>query len=1098
MGFPVRVWRGDAVFRDLFDVLHHAPLVRLLGLRNHVVWLILFFFATNSSQSLFAERALPAKTANLIQRFCVECHGNDHQEARLNLESLASKPDLAHRFGQWRKVAEMVEQKKMPPDDAEQLNQNQRKALVADVRGELRQVAQRHADDPGPVTLRRLTGAQYSYTVQDLTGLDLGFDRDFVSDAVGGEGFTNIGDVQFVQDSTLERYLAAAKRVADHAVIGTGPLQFYQDPGKTGFELSAITRIQNIYRAHGFRTAAGEGGEAFGLDRYARAFFVVWRFQHRDKLGIGDKSLAWLAAEEKIDGRFAEYIWSVLHKNSLSFPTTDIVERWHALPLPNKNETAARSNCNQIQQALLGRQSQLGENPDAKEEARVLAANSFDVSQVQPFEMNVNWPKGTTTAHVTFSVESADGGDRRNSIVIWRGATIQFRIPDEQLRDPQPLNGFLTKETNRQLTFGAHPRNGKIGVGDFATRGVVNQTIKLPIIAGAISARLLIDAELDVAKSDDQVVRCTISQKEETDQGKSVSALLANPKSESFAKWKDGVLEFARLLPQISHREPAPSDRDPIPPPFDNSYNNPERNFFHARIKYYRNDQFLVDNILDEATRKQLDQAWNDLLGSFEYHNTYLNVVAEKFKIDLDGRGVAELDPKWIARLPTEPRKYVERLHREYFEIQDAIKSARAGHVDNVIQFAELAWRRPLQEPEQTRLRQFYQGLRDESKLDHRQAIRALLTRVLMAPAFLYRAERPSAGALSNAELASRLSYFLWSSTPDDELRRAAAAGELSDPKQLTRQARRMLRDPKARRLATEFFGQWFGFFQFDRYRGVDPQRFPDFTDDLKAAMYDEAVSFFEHIIRDDCPVDEILFAKYGFLNRELAEHYGIADVATSNVQRIENLRDRGGLFGLGAVLTVTSAPRRTSPVKRGDWVLRRVLGTPVPPPPADAGSISADDVLADGKTVRQRLESHRQDASCQNCHVRIDPFGFTLEHFDAIGRWRDRYRDGQAIDDSGTLNDGRRISGPDGLREYLAEHKSMFHRTLCTKLAGYAFGRRESIADVLLIEKMMAELQDEGRFSRLIEQIVTSKQFRFKRMTVEPQQEIDQNHKHE
>ncbi len=192
--------------------------------------------------------------------------------------------------------------------------------------------------------------------------------------------------------------------------------------------------------------------------------------------------------------------------------------------------------------------------------------------------------------------------------------------------------------------------------------------------------------------------------------------------------------------------------------------------------------------------------------------------------------------------------------------------------------------------------------------------------------------------------------------------------------------------------------------------------------------------------------------------------------------------RHRGGLFGLGAVLTVTSAPLRTSPVKRGDWVLRRVLGTPVPPPPADAGSIPADDALGDGQTVRQRLERHRREATCRNCHERIDPPGFTLEHFDAIGRWRDRYRDGQPIDDTGALADGTTITGFEGLRSYLDERRPLFQRALCTKLVGYALGRGESIHDAALIEQMLAGLKTDDGLAPLVERIVRSKQFRFQR----------------
>jgi hypothetical protein len=340
---------------------------------------------------------------------------------------------------------------------------------------------------------------------------------------------------------------------------------------------------------------------------------------------------------------------------------------------------------------------------------------------------------------------------------------------------------------------------------------------------------------------------------------------------------------------------------------------------------------------------------------------------------------------------------------------------------------------------------------------------------------------------LSDWELASRLSYFLWSSLPDDELRRAAAAGELRDPDKLAAQARRMLRDRRARRLAVEFFGQWFGFYRFDEYRGIDAGRFPEFDEALKSAMYGEAVSFFEHIVREDRPADEILFADYAFVNELLARHYGLDPSAIPKDRHVRVTgaaqHHRGGLLGLGAVLTVTSAPLRTSAVKRGDWMLRRVVGTPVPPPPADAGSIAADDVLADGLTVRQRLEAHRVDASCVNCHSRIDPLGFALEHYDPIGRWRNEYRDGQPIDSSGVLNDGTEIKGLDGLQQYLRRERAQFRRTLCVKLLGYALGRAEMASDRPLIGQMLGAADDTHPFSELVACIVTSRQFRYRRM---------------
>jgi hypothetical protein len=368
--------------------------------------------------------------------------------------------------------------------------------------------------------------------------------------------------------------------------------------------------------------------------------------------------------------------------------------------------------------------------------------------------------------------------------------------------------------------------------------------------------------------------------------------------------------------------------------------------------------------------------------------------------------------------------------------------------------------------------------------------MRGIIARILVAPDFIYRAERrhqrPGIVELTGDELASRMSFLIWSSLPDEELRRAAAAGELTDPQQRAAQVRRMLHDPKARRLATEFFGQWLGFYQFDRYRGVDPERFPEFNDSLRAALYDEAITFFEHIVRADRPLNEILFADYAFMNGELAKHYGMPDAIGDTVfTRLDDAtrHHRGGLMSLGAVLTVTSAPLRTSPVKRGDWILRRVLDTPVPPPPANAGSIAADDSPADGKTVRQRLEAHRRDDACVNCHSRIDPLGFALEHYDPLGRWRETYRGDEPIDDAIRFGDGPPVSGISGLKQYLRDHQAQFHRTLVTKLLAYALGRSEMASDRSLVEKMLADVRaGKGTIADLIVDIVNSRQFTHRR----------------
>jgi hypothetical protein len=354
-----------------------------------------------------------------------------------------------------------------------------------------------------------------------------------------------------------------------------------------------------------------------------------------------------------------------------------------------------------------------------------------------------------------------------------------------------------------------------------------------------------------------------------------------------------------------------------------------------------------------------------------------------------------------------------------------------------------------------------------------------------MSPAFLYRLEA-APGALETAldgwELASRMSFFLWSSIPDEELRRAAAAGELRDPAGLARQVKRMTADAKARRLATEFFGQWLGFYHFDQYRGIDTGRFPEFTEEVKASMYDEAVSTFEYIVRQNRPVDEILHADYTFLNKPLAAFYGIdVDVSsTDRVERVEGARafDRGGALRLGSVLTTTSAPLRTSPVKRGDWILRRILGTPTPPPLPDAGNLPADDKAFGGLTLREKLAQHKRNATCANCHLRIDPLGFPLEAYDAIGRTRATYADGKPVDDTGEFADKTTIVGADGLLKYLQGKDALVMKTLSKKMLGYALGRTVLASDRRLLDDMMASGFD-ATFADLATEIVTSRQFR-------------------
>ena len=630
--------------------------------------------------------------------------------------------------------------------------------------------------------------------------------------------------------------------------------------------------------------------------------------------------------------------------------------------------------------------------------------------------------------------------------------------------------------------FGTSPDGTPLGPDDFATTGTVSFVIDVP--AGGNTLEFQADAEL--GKDRNAVVRVMISDRPEGTARDAIQrVLLGDPQSAGYKTFRANIAEYVALLPPNSHGEANPADKDPVPAPFDNTYNSPEHDAFVLKVKYQRSDTFFTENMVDGADRARLNQAWNDLFGSWPYHDAYLGMLIDHYSLSLKSRRIQDLDAAQIAALPADVRPYLTSLRAHYDEVMKAQTRAQPGHVADALAFASRAWRRPLTAEEKTNLQAFYEKSRTVNQLDHDAALRALLARVLVSPAFLYRVETVARGAekpLNGWEMASRMSFFLWSSIPDDELRRAAAAGELSNPTMLARQVKRMTADPKARRVATEFFGQWLGFYRFDEYRGVDTGRFPEFTDEVKAAMYDEAVSTFEYIVRQGRPVKEMLYADYTFLNAPLAKFYGVGNNVkiTDKMERVEGATafNRGGALRLGSVLTTTSAPLRTSPVKRGDWVLRRILGTPTPPPPADAGVLPGDDKAFDGLTLRERLTEHKRNATCAACHLRIDPLGFPLEGFDAVGRTRDKYADGKAVDVTGEFADRTTIVGTEGLLKYLQTQDKPVMTTLSKKMLGYALGRTVLASDQPLVREMMAAGAG-ASFSDLAVKIVTSRQFR-------------------
>lgn len=368
--------------------------------------------------------------------------------------------------------------------------------------------------------------------------------------------------------------------------------------------------------------------------------------------------------------------------------------------------------------------------------------------------------------------------------------------------------------------------------------------------------------------------------------------------------------------------------------------------------------------------------------------------------------------------------------------------------------------------------------------------IGAALTSVLVNPEFLFRVELDPAEAdgpyrISDLELASRLSFFLWSSIPDDALLDAAIAGELSRPDTLEQHARRMLADPRSNNLASNFAGQWLLLRNLDAV-SPNPRLYPDFDDNLRQAFRQETELFFDSVLREDRSVLDLLSADYTFLNERLARHYGIPGIHGSRFRRValDASSKRGGLLRQGSILSVTSYATRTSPVIRGKWVLDNIYGAPPPPPPANVPTLEENSVQA-GLPMRERLSQHRNNPACASCHNTIDPVGFALENFDAVGRWRDHGGDIGAMDTSGGLPGVGEFVGVDGLEAGLLSRPEQFSGRVAEKLLTFALGRGVEYFDAPAIRQILRDAEPEGyRFSALILGIVKSRPFQMRNPT--------------
>ncbi len=948
-------------------------------------------------------RAFDKTVKPFLNSYCLGCHGDLRQEAELKLTGFVSMKDVSKSHQTWEIILERLNAEEMPPEDAKrQPSKNERDAVSAWI-GALREYdGNRTAGDPGPVLARRLSNAEYNYTIRDLTAVDIQPTKTFPVDPANEAGFDNTGESLTMSPALLKKYLGASRLVADHLVLTQTDLRFAPHPVVTDTDRDkyCVKRIVQFYQT-----------QPTDLSEY---FFVCWKYdRHRSNkpdasADSEDTALEEYARQAGVSADYAKLVWHLLNDENAAGPIA------------------------RLQNMLKKIQSFAGE-----EEARRACEKCSDYVRALRAKLAPKFENLSTSGIHKGS----------QTFVLWK---------------------------NRQ--YAAHRRK-------FDRDGLFVEGEDVP--EGAPEELILPADEPDRANHLAAIERfCSVFP----------DAFYVSERGRDYLDVPREKQEKGRLLSAG----------------------------FHSMMGYFRDDGPLYELILDDNERKTLDRLWQELdfvtsaptrqySGFLWFERTDSRYMRDP---EFDFARPENKDSASQSMIERLGEVYLEKARRlgddevafqaiaDYFaRINDQIRwvetersRAEPLHRKLLIQFAQRAWRRELLPAEVEGIHGFYEQLRGQDRLSHEEAIRDSVVSILMSPHFLYRTDLVSVGdgtrSLNNMELASRLSYFLWSTMPDEELLQSLNSSDNAtvDAEIVTAQARRMLADERTRGLATEFAANWLDIRRFEEHNSVDRDRFPEFTDDLRQAMFEEPMRYFVDIIRNDRSVLDLLEGDHTFVNSVLAKHYGIesGDNAGHEWWRVDNAGNygRGGLLPMSVFLTANSPGLRTSPVKRGYWVVRRLLGERIPPPPPNVPELPADESQLGDISLQEMLARHRDNPSCAGCHDRFDSIGLAFEGYGPVGERRARDLGGRLIEVTARFPGGAEGHGVADLRLYLQEHRQQeFIENFCRKLLSYGLGRSLILSDEPLIVEMQRRLQaDEYRFSSLIESIVSSPQFLNKR----------------
>lgn len=1016
-----------------------------------------------ASHASLAEDPQPPEAAMaLVTRFCHDCHTGPASEGDVDLTAVGSPEAMRPAIRHWQRAAAVVADGQMPPPEAEQPSAADRALITSWLRSFLAAEAAAHAGDPGRVVLRRLNNAEYTYTIRELTGVDsLDPAREFPADGGAGEGFTNTGQSLVMSPALVVKYLDAAKEVASHLVLLPDGLRFSAGSSPRDFTDELLERVRAFYRR--FTLPLSEEAvlaqttveQGITLDMGREGFLPLRPALEalRQVESRGDATPATLAEIAAVAGVSPKYLAALVGVFGADRPRPAADAATGSLLLDSLREiwrgepagsiTATAEHVERWQRALwrFNKVGQIGRHLGREDGP---AAWMEPVSPLAPrHEVRLPLPADDGTGFVTVHLAATAAGDGpTDDLVVFE----QPRLVAAG-REDLPLD----------VVAGGDPAAAAVTAGDIRLEAPGCRTFRLP--AGLCAGAELVTAVSIAPEAGDEATvqpSVGVGAFDPAQPLRPELPIVARAGSAGWRRQARGCDDFRAVFPQaVCYVRIVPVDE------------------VVTLNVLYREDDHLRRLMLDDHEAAELDRLWDELVF----------VSGEPVALEAALEQLTEFATQDRPDLAEPFRRMKPAVEARADAYRQRLVAAREPQLEALVSLAERAFRRPLATGEADELRSLYRGLVAEG-LAHPEAVATLLARVLVSPRLLYKLEEPPPGAgprpVSPHELATRLSYFLWSSPPDDRLLEAAASGRLLEPEGLVAETRRMLRDDRVRRLAVEFGMHWLHVADFAAECQKNEALFPEFAG-VRGAIEEETVLFLTDFFREDRSILELLDADHTFLNAELAAHYGIDGVADGDWRRVDGVRaaGRGGVLTLATTLATQAGASRTSPILRGNWLFETILGERLPKPPPDVPLLAEQ--LPAGLSERQLIELHSTHAACSRCHRQIDPLGFALEGYDAVGRLRHEDAAGRKIDTVTTLPDGTTLAGVDGLRTWLlTDRRDDVVRQFCRKLLGFALGRGVQLSDEPLLDSLVAALpESEYRIGVAIEAIVTSPQFR-------------------